>query len=94
MQGLTVHRKRQEEFEMEIPLTEIKLFENAYIVRVSHPDKKMQRRLFDLGFYEGTTVKKILVSPHGDPIAYKIKGATIALRNDDARYISVKGREN
>lgn len=61
--------------------------EESVIEKIDHPDLEMQRRLLDLGFYQGTHVKKVLVSPSGDPIAYKVRGTTIALRNCDAQYV-------
>jgi Fe2+ transport system protein FeoA len=49
----------------------------------------MNRRLIDLGFYKGTAIKRVLTSPKGDPIAYRVRGTTIALRNNDAKYVEV-----
>lgn len=49
----------------------------------------MRRRLQDLGLVEGTTVQCVLQSPAGDPAAYKIRGALIALRARDARQIQI-----
>lgn len=67
------------------------VMDEAYdVVSVNHPDAEMNRRLLDLGFYERTPIKKILISPKGDPIAYRVRGTTIALRNSDAQYIEVK----
>lgn len=53
-------------------------------------DEGMKRRLCDLGFCRGETVSCEMVSPLGDPHAYLIRGALIALRNSDARGISVE----
>lgn len=50
----------------------------------------MRRRLQDIGLIQGTTVKCLLKSPGGDPIAYQIKGAIIAIRNEDAKKIFCK----
>lgn len=47
----------------------------------------MRRRLQDMGLVKGSKVKCVLKSPGGDPIAYQIKGAVIALRNEDAKNI-------
>lgn len=47
----------------------------------------MRRRLQDIGLVIGSKVKCVLVSPGGDPIAYRIKGAVIALRSEDAKNI-------
>lgn len=49
----------------------------------------IRRRLRDLGIIEGTVIKCVLKSPYGDPSAYYIRGAVIALRNEDAENIIV-----
>ncbi len=49
----------------------------------------MRRRLLDMGLIEGTEVKCILKSPGGDPAAYEIRGALIALRSDDAKDVII-----
>lgn len=51
----------------------------------------MRRRLQDLGIVEGTQVQCAQISPYGDPVAYSIRGALIALRCEDARNILVLG---
>lgn len=51
--------------------------------------KEMKRRFMDLGLIEGTIVEAYLKSPFNDPIAYKIKNAIIAIRNNDSRCIVV-----
>lgn len=48
------------------------------------------RRLRDMGMVEGTSVVPVMVSPLGDPRAYDLRGAVIALRRRDAEYIAVK----
>lgn len=47
----------------------------------------MRRRLQDIGLVTGSEVECVLKSPGGNPIAYQIKGAVIALRNEDAKDI-------
>lgn len=49
-----------------------------------------RRRLLDLGLVPGTRVEVIRRSPGGDPTAFKIRGATIALRWEDGRQILVR----
>lgn len=49
----------------------------------------IKRRLQDLGLVEGTQVRCIQKSPYGDPVAYSIRGAVIALRAEDAQCILV-----
>jgi DtxR family Mn-dependent transcriptional regulator len=48
-----------------------------------------RRRLLDLGMLPGTLVRAELRSPVGDPVAYRVRGALIALRHDQARHIQV-----
>ena len=52
--------------------------------RVSHIEAAMRRRLLDIGLIPGTRVTCTAVSPAGDPAAYLIRGAVIALRGRDA----------
>lgn len=50
----------------------------------------MRRRLLDLGFFQGNPVFALYRSPAGDPTAYLVCGAVIALRREDASGILVK----
>jgi ferrous iron transport protein A len=52
----------------------------------------MRRRLQDIGLIEGTQVQCLQKSPAGDPIAYLIRGAVIALRSEDSSKIQVEYR--
>ncbi|NLK36869.1 MAG: ferrous iron transport protein A [Epulopiscium sp.] len=49
----------------------------------------MRRRLQDMGFIEGAKVECILKSPSGDPVAFCIRGAVIALRREDSERIII-----
>ncbi|PAB58644.1 FeoA family protein [Anaeromicrobium sediminis] len=48
-----------------------------------------RRRMLDLGLIPGSYVEVIRKSPLGDPIAYNIRGATIALRKEESSQILV-----
>ena len=50
----------------------------------------MRRRLRDMGLVEGAEVECLMKSPLGDPVAYLIKGAVIALRREDAAAVTVE----
>lgn len=50
----------------------------------------MALRLRELGLLEGERVTCVGVSPLGDPRAYRICGAVIALRNSDANTVEVE----
>jgi ferrous iron transport protein A len=43
----------------------------------------MRRRLQDIGLIVGTEVECVQKSPMGDPIAYLIRGAVVAIRTED-----------
>ena len=49
----------------------------------------LRRRLQDIGLVAGTEVECVLKSPAGDPTAYRIRGALIALRAADSRRILI-----
>ncbi|MCL2018430.1 MAG: ferrous iron transport protein A [Oscillospiraceae bacterium] len=53
----------------------------------------IRRRLQDLGLIEGTHVKCLQKSPLGDPSAFLIRGAVIAIRSDDTSLIIVKEKQ-
>ena len=49
-----------------------------------------RRRLLDLGILPGTTIEVDLESPMRDPIAYRVRNTSIALRNSLADLILIK----
>lgn len=49
----------------------------------------MRRRLLDIGMVRGTPATCLYESPSGDPRAYGVRGAVIALRREDAVRIAV-----
>jgi Fe2+ transport system protein FeoA len=49
--------------------------------------------LLDLGLTPGTVVEAELQAMGGDPTGYRIRGATIALRNEQAKRIQVTRME-
>lgn len=49
----------------------------------------IRRRLLDIGLIEGTEVECLQKSPAGDPVAYLIRGAVIALRSEDSMNVLV-----
>ena len=49
-----------------------------------------RRRLLDLGVVRGTPITPELASAAGDPVAYRIRGALIALRRSQAAWIHVE----
>ncbi|MBM7854904.1 ferrous iron transport protein A [Desulfohalotomaculum tongense] len=63
---------------------------SAAVVRRVNAGGIMQRRLLDLGLVPGTRVEAVGRSPLGDPIAYNIRGAVIALRQEESSLVLVE----
>ena len=61
----------------------------ALVTEVSAPEDQ-RRRLMELGFVPGGEISALQESPWGDPVAYAVCGAVIALRRADARQISIR----
>jgi DtxR family Mn-dependent transcriptional regulator len=71
-------------------LAELSPGQSARVVRLSAACQGPQRRrLLDLGVVPGTLISAEFSSPGGDPIAYMIRGALIALRRTQAELIQV-----
>lgn len=65
----------------------------AGIVRALRIVGPMRRRLRELGLVEGAALCCLGRSPLGDPTAYSLYGAVLALRDRDSRRILIKRRE-
>ena len=48
-----------------------------------------RRRLLDLGVVRGTRIEAAFRSAAGDPVAYRIRGAIIALRREQAEWVRI-----
>lgn len=69
-------------------LSALPLCKEAYITSIAIQGD-LRRRLFDLGFLQGSRVTALFRSPLGDPTAYQIRDTVIALRREDADRISI-----
>ena len=74
----------------EYSLSALRVGQRAYVAAIQ-ADEAMRRRLLDLGLIRGTRVTCTAKSPAGDPAAYLIRGAVIALRGRDARGVRLEG---
>lgn len=71
-------------------LDTLRMGETAVVTRISPACIGQQRRrLMDFGVLPGSRITMEMNSPHGDPIAYNIRGALVALRKDQASKIFV-----
>lgn len=74
-----------------MPLSELEPGETAVVIRLSDACRGAERRRFmDLGILPGTKITVEMQSPGGEPMAYIIRGALIALRSEQAGLIRVK----
>ncbi|MCK6567122.1 MAG: hypothetical protein DCC59_14505 [Chloroflexi bacterium] len=74
-----------------IPLAELAHDQRAQIVMLDDSVQGFTRRRFlDLGLTPGTTIFPELTNFFGEPRAYRVRGTSIALRNDQAAQIWVK----
>jgi len=71
-------------------LCDIAVGENAVVERLTIHGS-MRRRMLDIGLCDGTVVECVGRSPMGDPSAYLIRGAVIAIRDCDSRCVIVRG---
>ena len=69
-----------------IRLDELSVGEIA-VVRKLHLEGDIRRRLQDIGLIEGTLVECLGKSPSGDPHAYLVRGAVIAIRATNGRQV-------
>ena len=83
-------KKELEENDQTVRLSSLKADEVARITGISKECRgENRRRLLDLGFVKGTEIKIDLDSPLGNPIAFAVKGTSIALRKDQASKILI-----
>lgn len=72
-----------------LPLSCLGIGEKAKVVALDGSGNQ-RRRMLDLGLVKGTNVEAVQKSPSGDPVAYYIRGAVIALRDEDASKILIR----
>jgi DtxR family Mn-dependent transcriptional regulator len=87
--NITIEDRRAE------ALSNLKLGEEATVTGISPACRGLERRRFmDLGILPGTRIQVDLNSPSGDPMAYRVRGALIALRHEQANMINISRDPN
>jgi len=76
-----------------ITMNKLEAGQSAEVVALK-TEGDMRRRFMDLGLIEGTSVVCLGQSPAGDPKAFLIKGAVIAIREEDSSSVIVKHLKN
>jgi DtxR family Mn-dependent transcriptional regulator len=73
------------------PLSALRPGESGRVLAISRRCRGVERRrLMDLGILPGTIVTAEIRSPNGDPTAYRVREALIALRAEQAELIRVE----
>jgi DtxR family Mn-dependent transcriptional regulator len=73
------------------PLSVLKPGQAGQVVNISPRFRGSERRrMLDLGILPGTLIRAEMTSPSGDPTAYRVRGALIALREEQAGLINIK----
>lgn len=72
-----------------LTMNNLKNNQSAKIVKINTVGE-MRRRFIDLGLIEDTVITCVGTSPAGDPKAFLIRGAVIAIRKEDSISILVK----
>lgn len=65
-----------------------------YIVSGVYSDNDMRRRILDIGITVGSKIESLFASPFGEPVAYGIRGAVIALRREESEKITVEPQKS
>ena len=55
-------------------------------------DPHVRRRLLEMGFCNGASVEVIRRAPLGDPIEFRLRGYSLSLREEQARFVQVTPR--
>lgn len=60
------------------------------VIKQLNINGSMRRRLLDIGLIDGTKIECIGKSVLGDPSAFLIRGAVIAIRSEDCKNILIR----
>ena len=74
---------------MKMNMRQMKKNQNGLIVQVK-ANGEMGRRIREMGLVPGTEVKIQGRAPLKDPVALRVMGFTLSLRNNEADYIEVE----
>jgi ferrous iron transport protein A len=73
---------------MTVPMSDLRRGQRGEVLALTAYGN-IRRRLLDLGLVPGTVIERLMTSPIGDPICFRVRGAMIALRCEDANMITV-----
>ena len=73
----------------ECALTALGPDQTGQVIAVDAEDAR-GRRLLDLGFLPGTSLRVLRRAPLGDPVVYELRGYRVCLRREDAQRVRVR----
>ena len=74
---------------MKRSLVDLPLGQHAEIVSIDC-ERRLSRRLMEMGLLPGTGVRVVRVAPLGDPIELRIRNYSLSLRRAEAAKIAVR----
>ena len=77
---------------MHCSIRHLQLHEKAHIVSIS-ASGELGRRIRDMGLVTGTEIEIVGRAPLKDPVAVRLRGFTLTLRNNEADHITVEKLE-
>ncbi|WP_111706803.1 metal-dependent transcriptional regulator [Lutibacter citreus] len=95
--NLTISELQKEDISEEaiFRLSNLKENEQAKIIGISRECRgETRRRLLDLGFVINTKIEVDLISPMRNPRAYLVRDTSIAIRNEQAKFILIEKIKN
>lgn len=72
-----------------VPLRSLQVGQKARVATVNAPGE-LGRRIRDMGLTPGVEVEVMHRAPLKDPVALRLKGFTLSLRNNESDFISVE----
>ncbi|WP_297979344.1 FeoA family protein [uncultured Methanobrevibacter sp.] len=76
---------------MKARLNELKTGQKATLVSYDEGgDVELRRHLLGMGFIRGAEIEVEKVAPLGDPMQLKVKGYSVCLRKEEAKFIEVE----
>ncbi len=72
----------------EISLRQMQMGQKGVIADVKAPGE-LGRRIRDMGLIPGTEISVVGRAPLQDPVALRLSGVTVTLRNKEADYITI-----
>jgi ferrous iron transport protein A len=75
---------------MGIRLQDLKVGEQAKIVRLSNSEQSFRKKLLSMGLTPGTVLTVVRFAPLGDPVEVRVRGFSLSLRKNEAMALQME----